>query len=223
MSDAFELIRSRRRTIALIVETDGRLVVRAPMRAPAKFIREFVESKAAWIRRKQAEMRSARLPDRRYTDGEHFFYLGKSYTLTLVGPQRPALQLDSGFRLARAAQSRARAAFVRWYKGRAESEITARVRQYAEKYGFRYERVRITSAHARWGSCSSKGTLSFTYRLVMAPPAVIDYVVVHELVHLQVKNHSRAFWSRVGDLMPDYKVRVAWLRKNGRLLTLETG
>jgi len=78
--------------------------------------------------------------------------------------------------------------------------------------------IRISSARTRWGSCSSRGTLSFTYRLVMAPPDVVDYVVLHELVHTQIHNHSKTFWNKVAKLMPDYKPRLAWLKKNGKYL-----
>jgi predicted metal-dependent hydrolase len=91
---------------------------------------------------------------------------------------------------------------------------------YAAQHGFQPGRIRITSARTRWGSCSSKGTLSFTWRLVMAPLEVVDYVVIHELAHLRVKNHSQVFWDSVAALMPDYKRHVTWLKKNGRFLTL---
>ncbi len=223
MSASFELIRSRRRTIALIVQSDGRLVVRAPLRAPEATIQAFVGSKAAWIRKKQAQARATRLPERQYREGEQFWYLGQTYPLRLVPHQRPALQFGTAFRLARSAQPRARAAFVRWYKVRAAEVLAERVERAAQAYGFEVGRVRITSARSRWGSCSPQGTLSFTYRLVMAPVEVIDYVVVHELVHLKIKNHSPAFWSRVAALMPDYRRHLTWLKKNGHLLSLDSG
>ncbi len=91
----------------------------------------------------------------------------------------------------------------------------------ARHYGYPLPQCRISSARTRWGSCSPAGTLSFTWRLVMAPLEVIDYVVVHELVHLRVKNHSKAFWAAVGEIMPGYKRCVAWLRKQGQFLTLD--
>jgi hypothetical protein len=133
-----------------------------------------------------------------------------------VPPQRPALTFDGrGFRLSRNAQARAQAAFVRWYKARALEVLTERVEALAAQHGFRYERIRISSARTRWGSCSSRGTLSFTYRLVMAPLEVVDYVVVHELVHTRIRNHSKVFWRAVGEIIPDYKRHVTWLRRNG--------
>jgi len=79
----------------------------------------------------------------------------------------------------------------------------------------------ITSARTRWGSCSQEGALSFAWRLIMAPLPIIDYVVVHELAHIQVKNHSKRFWNKLNVLMPDYRQRIEWLERNGHLLSLE--
>lgn len=220
MSD-YRLIRSRRRTIALIVQKDGALVVRAPLRAPEKLIQQFVDSKAGWVRRQQARAAQvARAVERQYVDGEEFPYLGRSHPLKIVPPRRAALILRDCFELSRSARPRAEAAFVRWYKARAAEILPERVALLAARHGYRPGKVRISSARTRWGSCSPQGTLSFTWRLVMAPPAVIDYVIVHELVHLEIRNHSPKFWARVGERMPGYEAHVAWLRKNGRFLTL---
>ncbi len=124
------------------------------------------------------------------------------------------------FLLEQRAQPRAEAAFTAWYKAQARALIEERVRRLAAQHGFSYRQVRMTSARTRWGSCSAKGTLCFTWRLVMAPPECIDYVVVHELAHLRVANHSPAFWREVEAILPDYKARRKWLRANGRLLNL---
>ena len=215
-----KLVRSRRKTIALIVQRDGTLTVRAPLRMAEVRIREFVETHADWIARNQATVRAAvPLPPKRYEAGEKFLFLGQSYPLMIVSRQRPGLTFDGhAFRLAKSALPKAEEAFVRWYKGQAALLLLERVQFQAGKYGFHYQKIRISSARTRWGSCSTSGTLSFTYRLVMAPLQVVDYVVVHELVHTQVKNHSKTFWGRVGEIMPDYKVRRAWLKKNGQHL-----
>ena len=215
------LVRSRRKTIALIIQRDGTLTVRAPLRMAEVRIRAFVESHADWIAKNQAKVRAAvPPPPKHYVEGETFLYLGRSYPLTIVPRQRPALTFDGrAFRLTKSALPKAEETFVRWYKGQAALLLLERVLTYAGKHGFQYQKIRITSARTRWGSCSSRGTLSFTYRLVMAPPEVVDYVVVHELTHTQVRNHSKTFWNRVGELMPDYKARLTWLKKNGKFLT----
>jgi len=105
-----------------------------------------------------------------------------------------------------------------WYKERAYEKISERVQWYALKNGFQYNKIKITQAQKRWGSCSSKGNLNFSWRLIMAPLPVVDYVVVHELAHLVEKNHSKAFWSKVKMLMTDYQKQQEWLKRNGHLL-----
>jgi predicted metal-dependent hydrolase len=158
---------------------------------------------------------------KRYVAGETFLFLGNAYPLTIVASQRPALNLGTGrFRLANSNLPKARQVFIRWYKAQALALISERVAFHAKINKFSYQKIRISSARTRWGSCSSNGTLSFTWRLVMAPMEVIDYVVVHELAHTQVSNHSPKFWRRLAGIMPDYKRHVAWLKKNGRYLTL---
>ncbi len=96
-----------------------------------------------------------------------------------------------------------------------------RVPGFAARYHLTYQRIKISSARTRWGSCSSRGTLSFTWRLVMAPLPVIDYVVIHELAHLIERNHSNRFWQQVGSMEPDYAKYRSWLKENSPRLTLE--
>jgi len=215
-----KLVRSKRKTLSLIVETDGTLTVRAPLRMKAADIRAFLEAKSPWILRKQAEARKAAPAQHRYVDGETFLYLGKQVPLRFVRDRKPALVLDRAFKLAQSAQPQAESAFQAWYKKQARAVLTERAGYFARKHGFEIEKIRITSARTRWGSCSAKKTLSFTWRLVMAPPEVVDYVVVHELCHLRELNHSRAFWAQVEAILPDYKGKRKWLKENGNLLVL---
>jgi predicted metal-dependent hydrolase len=217
------LVRSRRKTVALIVRPDGTLEVRAPLRLAELRIREFVESHADWVCKQQARARKAAPPPaKKFTERENFIYLGQSFPLTIVPRQRQVLTFDGQiFRLAKSALPKARELFVRWYQAQAGMFLMERVLFHARKHGLHYEKIRISSARTRWGSCSSKGTLSFTWRLVMAPPEIVDYVVIHELVHTKIPNHSQAFWQGVAGIIPDYKQRLTWLRKNGKYLSLD--
>ncbi|MBI5945405.1 MAG: M48 family metallopeptidase [Chloroflexi bacterium] len=216
-----KLIRSKRRTIALIIERDGSLTVRAPMRASNVLIEQFVQQKMDWITRTRKKIDSiAHSPPRQYSDGESFLFLGSLFDLKLVGLQKPFLQFDGGFTLSHAAQKNGEHIFVRWYKERAYDVISKRVSEYARQHGFAPKEVKITSAKTRWGSCSPDGTLNFTWRLVMAPLEVIDYVVIHELAHLRVKNHSSKFWDEVRRIDPGYKEQRKWLKLNGGKLNL---
>jgi predicted metal-dependent hydrolase len=153
-------------------------------------------------------------------DGSTFLYLGKAYPLTLVEHQRPALVFDRHFYLDRSNLPRAQAVFTAWYREQARGVLEQRVAWCARQYGLAAKGVRITSARTRWGSCSSRGTLNFTWRLVMAPLEIIDYVVIHELAHLKEKNHSPAFWQLVERMLPDFRWRRDWLKKNGHILAL---
>ena len=216
-----KLIRSKRKTITLIVERDGTLTVRAPMRSPKREIEAFVLQHARWIERTRQRMSSVvRITPKQYLEGETFLLLGCSYALKLVPPQKPSLQFENGFSLSQSAQERAQPLFIRWYKTRAFEIICARVSEYSKQYDYSPKQVRITSAKTRWGSCSPNGTVNFSWRLVMAPLEVIDYVVVHELAHLRVKDHSQKFWKVVESILPAYKLHRKWLRENGDKLTL---
>lgn len=216
-----EIIRSRRRTFALIVETDGRLVVRAPLHARQAEIEWVVAQKADWIERKREQFRIAKKtsPLRRFQDGEPFFYLGQAHVLKIVSHQSPPLVLDGDFRLAHSALPRASHVFEAWYHRQARELFNRRVAHFARQHGLHYAGVRLSSARTRWGSCGSKGTLNFNWRLVMAPPAVIDYIIIHELAHLIERNHSPRFWAGVAAMLPDYKVQRAWLKANAAKLS----
>ena len=215
------IILTKRKSIALIIEPDGRLVVRAPMHVSEADIKHLVKQKERWIREKQKQVKDKSLQSKPkvYMDGEEFLYLGKSYKLKIVADLNPALVLNRKFYISRRAMPKVESVFTEWYREQARAVISERVKMYATRHGFKYRKIRITSARTRWGSCSSMGNLNFTWRLVMAPPDVIDYVVVHELAHLRVNNHSKEYWNQVERILPDYKRRRRWLKENGQKLT----
>jgi predicted metal-dependent hydrolase len=217
------LVRSRRKTIALIVHPDGRLEVRAPKLMTEQSIREFVDGHSDWIHKQQTRARKyAPPPLKQFTDGETFLFLGQSYPLHIVAHQRPALTFDgASFRLAKSALPKAKEYFARWYKVQAMEILSEQVKAIVARHGFTFQKIRISSARTRWGSCSSKGTLSFTWRLLMAPPEIVEYVVVHELVHTKIHNHSKKFWAGVAEILPEYKQCVVWLRKYGKGLSID--
>lgn len=217
------LVRSQRKTISLIVHPDASLEVRAPRQMTGQNIREFVESHSGWIHKQQARAHKyAPPPPKQFVDGETFLFLGQSYPLSIVTHQPPVLTFDSvTFKLAKSALPKAKDVFARWYKVQAVEILSERVKAIAERHGFTFQKIRISSARTRWGSCSSKGTLSFTWRLVMAPPEIVEYVAVHELVHTKIHNHSKKFWANVAQILPEYKQHVIWLRKNGKFLNLD--
>jgi len=216
-----EVIRSKRKTLALIVKPDGSLIVRVPLRASEKSIREFIEQHAEWIKKKQAEALATLPPaPKQYVPGEMFMFLGNAYPLEIVKGQKKPLLLKENFKLAESALGNAALAFERWYRAQARQILNERVSLYASQYDFQYKKIGITSARLRWGSCSANGSLNFSWRLILAPMEAVDYVVVHELAHTVFHNHSKRFWKKVEKIMPDYKERRKWLRKNGQGLML---
>jgi predicted metal-dependent hydrolase len=213
------LIRSRRKTIALIITREGKLVVRAPLHASRAQIDALVLEKSAWIRSHQTQMLARPQPAaKQFVEGEMFDYLGQAYPLHFVAGGARSTALRAGqFQLGAAAAASPRQALAAWYRQQARTLLEERVRLHADRLKLCPGQLRISSARTRWGSCSSSGTLSFTYRLVMAPLDVVDYVVVHELVHLVVKNHSRDFWTRVAAAYPAWKQARAWLKEHSGL------
>ncbi len=218
-----QVIRTKRRTISLELRQDGVLIVRAPFFTSRSEIKRLVKSKETWIRKKQEMFnnRSLEAPAKKFMPGELFLFLGKPYPLEIVEEQTVPLTLNEKFSLAEKSQNEAKLVFMTWYREQASTIIIELVESRAQEIGFSYQLVRITNAGKRWGSCGVKGSLNFAWRLVMAPLEVIDYVVIHEMVHLKVKNHSKIYWREVEKIMPEYRHRKAWLKKNGHLLTLD--
>lgn len=217
-----KIVRTKRRTLAIEITRDARLIVRAPRRMPRETIDSFVEKKRGWIEKKKREARE-KLPSaapKRFENGERFLYLGWSYSLRIVENGETPLSFDDGFTLSENRRTDARSLFVEWYKTRAKEVIHNRLAHFSGLSGIDFTLFRITSAQKRWGSCNSRGNVHFSYRLIMAPLPVVDYVVVHELVHIEEKNHSSRFWQKVERILPDYRDRRAWLRNNGSLLVL---
>ncbi len=224
MKDAIKidkLVRSKRRTLALEITSDARLVVRAPLHAPLNYIEGFIRKKQAWIRRKLDE--AAILPrtaEKQFVEGEEFLYMGKAYPLSIVDGRKVGIASNGMFRFPSAFLPYAREVVTAWYKTEAQKVISGRVEWYAGKTGLVPVKIRITNAKNRWGSCGPNGSLNFSWRLVMAPLPVIDYLVVHELAHIAHHNHSRLFWDKVGTIMPDYAERDKWLKENQRFLVV---
>lgn len=216
-----ELIRSKRKTVALMVKPDGRLVVRAPLRTPLHVIEGFVKEKEGWIREKQAEVLRLQqaCPVRQYAEGEEFLFLGQVLRLELADARIPVSRDMSSLKFSRRVVPQAAEYLEAWYRKQAGEVIRERVAYWSQLTGIKHKSVKITGAMRRWGSCSSKNSLNFAWRLVMAPLEVIDYVVVHELVHVLEKNHSNRFWSRVEAIFPNHRQARLWLKDNHRRMT----
>lgn len=217
------LIRSNRTTVSLEITPFGELLVRAPRTMSLSRIEAIVRRRAEWIELKQREARARQAvsPGLDFRDGARFAFQGKTYPLRIVaGVPGRFIFRNEAFFLDKSVETKARAYFQAWYRQQAWVVIPERVRHFARLTGLKPAAVRITAARRRWGSCGPGGTINFAWRLVMTPPVVIDYVVIHELVHLKIKNHSVKFWDRVGELYPAYKEAKQWLKDNAAMLEL---
>ena len=208
-----ELVRSRRRTVSLVIDEEARLVVRAPMRMAMRDIEAVIREKDGWIRKNRELMshRRAAKPERHYEEGEPFLWLGRNLRLSLVPGER-RVRREDGILLVPDVEGEQRRTLVdRWYREEARRILTERIRIWSALMGLPCDRLTITMASRRWGSCSGHANLSFTARLIMAPEDVVDYVVVHELAHVEHKNHGSGFWALVAAQMPEYNLHRKWL------------
>jgi predicted metal-dependent hydrolase len=213
----YRLIRSKRRTCALEIAADGRLIVRAPYCLDDGRIELLVRKHGQWIetKRKAFQQSSPLRPSPSFHEGDKLYFLGKGYPLRYVEESEggAALRFDGRFLLRRKEGPRARVLFREWCRLQAREILSGRAQFFGGLSGLNACAIRITDARKRWGSCSTKGTLNFTWRLVMAPLEVIDYVVVHELMHLKEQNHSKRFWQSVRTILPDFDGRRRRLRE----------
>lgn len=180
-----------------------------------------LKDNAAWLIEKKQKFETYReqIPDREYKEGEMFPYLGDEYEV--VVERRSASQIeDEMFRLAEhhVNQTSVKRALETLYRREASETFEERLNLYAAEMDVEYSQLQIRSQQTRWGSCSSTGTLSLNWRLIMAPLKIVDYILVHELAHLREHNHSDEFWSLVAEHDPEYQAHAEWLEENSTRL-----
>lgn len=173
------VIRSNRKTVAIQVNPDLSVTVRAPRRASKEYIERILKEKESWILKHAEQIREKKAA----YDAMEVDHLTNEEIHELAD--------------------------------QALKYIPERAAYFAKLIGVDYGRITIRNQKTRWGSCSSKGNLNFNCLLMLTPVGVIDYVVVHELCHRKEMNHSKAFWSEVGRVLPDYQIYVKWLKEEG--------
>lgn len=193
----------------------------APSAAPLGLIREFVASRRAWIEAKRALLAQAARVTIELADGARLPHLGKSLMLAVdhrpgarIACRRKGEQLVVGV----SELTALRPAVERWYRRAALAHAAERVAHFAPVVGRAPAKLTVRAQRTRWGSCTARGAVSLNWRLLQAAPEVFDYVVVHELCHLLVPNHSPRFWREVARVLPDFAERRAALRQFGREL-----
>lgn len=214
-----KIIRSRRRSIALEVNRNGEVIVKAPKLLPKFFIEKFISEKKDWIEETLAKVKKHLPIKKKYTEGESFLFLGKEYALAFYTGTKIGLKENMLF-FPKTLQFRIQKELVNWYKDQAEKFITKRLAFHAKKMQATYTDVFFSDTSSKWGTCFADNTLQFNWRLIMAPVMVLDYVIIHELTHTTEKNHQDSFWSRVRFFTPAYKQHRKWLSENAHLLQI---
>jgi predicted metal-dependent hydrolase len=185
----------------------------------------FLRSRRRWLIRalSRLERLASIIPDRSLEHGTSVPYLGETLTLNLsVGRPSTVGRLGDSLivhapRLTRAS---VRSALEEWYRGEAARVLMEHARDLGDRHGLDFRKIVIRDQKRRWGSCSPTGTLSFNWRLMLAPPAIALYLVAHELSHRAHPDHSRRFWDKVAELCPGFRDQERWLKKNGVSLVL---
>ncbi|MBC7397421.1 MAG: M48 family metallopeptidase [Bdellovibrionales bacterium] len=203
----------RRKTVAIQVFPDGKVVVLVPLQVSDAKVEQFLKLKRCWIERtllKFASLGPQRAPPQ-FVPGEAFLYLGEERKLSLfrIGTRAPEVD-DANLHVFLPAnskpeleRSRIRSALELWYKAQAETLCKARVAHFSELMGLLPKSIQIKSYKTRWGTCKSTGEVTFNWRLAMVPLSLLDYVVIHELAHLKYHNHGAKFWQLVKIHYPD--------------------
>lgn len=200
----------RARRVSLRVSgLDGRVTLSVPRGMSEADALDFAQSKAAWLR---AQL--ARQPE--CVEVAAGLDLPLEGRLLRIAPgEGRAVRLGCDAIHVPGPEARVAARLEGWLKARARDRLVRASDRYAARLGRRYSRITLRDTRSRWGSCSSKAALSYCWRLIMAPPEVLDYVAAHEVAHLAEMNHSPAFWAVLADLLPDHEASRKWLRREG--------
>ena len=222
-----EIIRRDRTKSASIEVLDGVVNVIVPNSLSEKRIEGLIKSRTVWIRQKLIEQHQ-RVPvkAKEYVNGETFTYLGRNYRLKLDENTKGGVKLKNGYLVVpnnkEVPQSendeQIKQALEAWYQRRAHEKLSEKTKRYAAILGVEPTSVDVKNYTARWGSCSANGHVSYNWKIIIAPHAVVDYIVVHELCHLIEHNHGPKYWKQVANVVPNYKEHREWLKVNGEKL-----
>ena len=213
------VVRSKRKSVSINVLPNGKISIKAPKRATNKQINEIIIKHRLWILKRINNFKKNKYEPIKFTEGEKLLLLGKKYILKFENNYKiPKIKgdyilIDNNY------YDDLKLFFEEYYKQFALSVFQKNGNEYASKLNTTYKKIKISSAKTRWGSCSSQRNINLSWRLIMAPIEVIDYVIVHELAHLFELNHSQRFWNIVESILPNYKQQKLWLKKNGHLLS----
>lgn len=208
----------RRKTVSIFIERDGSVRALAPASVSDDKIEEAVRSKQYQIFIKLAKWRELNQGkvNRKFVNGQSFLYFGRNYRLSIVAHQDVPLKLSKGYlTLDRRQLDKAEKVFKQFYKEKAQKKIAERLKWIEEKFQQKPTSIKVLELHNRWASWTPKQGLNFHWKCAMAPVPVLDYIIIHEMVHLKYPNHSPEFWNELDKKMPNYREYETWLKQNG--------
>lgn len=222
-----------RRTMVISIDEKAQVTVYAPMYSTEKEICSFIRDKACWIMEKVEEANHNKqiLKNKKFDHGQEFLFLGKKYKLEVLEKKvkRCQIQFDGKKWTAsvperlehKQKESIIKNALVKWYRHQAKEVLGGRIFHFSRTLGVEPKTVAIRTQKQIWGSCDfNTQSINLNWQIILSPMNVIDYVVVHELCHLIVPNHSKRFWKKVEKIIPNFKEQKKWLRTNSLDMTL---
>ena len=205
----YQLERRQRRTVGLKITATG-LVIHAPKRIAQSYLESLILQKSDWIRKKLEALTLNQIPALQWEDQEQLLLLGNTISLSIKQDARSrAVIYEPGALLLALPNPDDTTAIsrkvIQWYKKQALVDFARRLEILSAKLGVVTPQLFLSNAKSRWGSCNSKKEIRLNWRLLQAPPHIINYVICHELAHLKEMNHSAKFWAVVASIYPDYK------------------
>ena len=211
---------NRKKTASIKIE-QGVVQVIVPQNLPQKEIDDLLKQKSDWIRQKLIIQQSVPLSTpKEFVSGESFSYLGRNYRLKVLTGDLQPVKLKQGYlQVTVPMEQKSDQALIRkllqdWYLDRASDKLEQKSIKYSEQMGVQPTKIKVKEYKSRWGSCNSRGEISYNWKIIMTPHRIVDYLVVHELSHLIHHNHSKQYWNQVRSIVPDYQDRRDWLKTN---------
>lgn len=215
----FTIIKQKRKTAKIEVDNSLQVIIKVPMRMTKRQIEQLIASHHEWIETTVRRKREFIMTQDWYYSGRLLFK-GKYWNVERKSTSFDNFGIDfsdKGFIIVSdGSEKMERQLVANYFRNSAREELSELVKFYAEKLGVEYHKITIRNQATRWGSCSSKGNLSFNLRIMCAPKEMIEYVVLHEVMHLKHFNHSQAFWSAIEEIMPNYKECVNYFKQYGQ-------
>ena len=216
------LVKSKRRTLSLMVDENAKVIVKAPKNMPFNDIQNFLDSKEKWIKEKVKKQQNTLNINKKIIEYKQVLFLGNLYDVILVDGISDIIIEDSYFCIPTKYSNSIQKQIKKWLIIQAEEIVLSRLEYLAGVMQIDFTSVKLAGYTARWGSCDVNYNLSFNFKIAMLPTKVIDYVVIHELTHILEFNHSQKFWDIVESIMPEYKKYRQMLKKSNFLLKIFT-